>query len=153
MTPTQALSLARRQRSMPLGISLIEILVVIVIIGILAAVVVPNVMSRPDEARVAAAKQDFANILQQLDIYRLDNFQYPTEAQGLAALVSPPNTEPLPPNWRPGGYLKKMPADPWGRPYIYLLRPDGLGAEIRSLGADGKPGGEGVAADLSSSGI
>lgn len=140
-------------RTRPEGISLIEILVVIVIIGVLAAVVVPNVMSRPDEARVVAAKQDFATLSQALELYRLDNFQYPTDAQGLQALVERPTVAPIPPNWRAGGYIKKAPLDPWGQAYSYQRSPDGLSFEIRSLGADGAQGGEGVAADLSSKGL
>ena len=140
-------------RTSPAGISLIEILVVIVIIGVLAAVVVPNVMSRPDEARVVAAKQDFATLSQSLELYRLDNFQYPTDAQGLQALVERPTVAPIPPNWRPGGYIKKAPQDPWGQPYSYQRAPDGLSFEIRSLGADAAAGGEGVSADLSSKGL
>lgn len=137
----------------PYGVTLIEILVVIAIIGILAAVIVPAVMGRPDEARVVAARQDIAAIGQALELYRLDNFAYPTESQGLSALVERPSIEPLPPNWKVGGYLKKMPLDPWGRPYIYVPSSDGFGYEIISLGSDGKPGGQGVSADISSKGI
>jgi general secretion pathway protein G len=127
--------------------------VVIAIIGILAAVVVPAVMNRPDEARVVAARQDIATIGQALELYRLDNYAYPTESQGLGALVAPPTVAPLAPNWKPGGYLRRSPTDPWGRPYVYRPTPDGLSYEIMSLGADGQPGGSGFAADISSKGL
>lgn len=140
-------------RQAPSGVSLIEILVVIAIIGILAAVVVPAVMSRPDEARVVAARQDIANIGQALELYRLDNYSYPTESQGLAALLAPPTIAPLAPNWKPGGYLRRSPTDPWGRPYVYRIAPDGGSYEILSYGVDGQPGGTGFAADISSKGL
>jgi len=137
----------------PYGVTLIEILVVIAIIGILAAVIVPSVMGRPDEARVVAARQDIGAIGQALELYRLDNYAYPTQSQGLAALVERPTIEPITPNWKLGGYLKKMPIDPWGRQYVYVPSPDGFSYEIISLGLDGKPGGQGVSADISSKGI
>lgn len=132
------------------GFTLLEIMIVVVILGVLAALVVPKVMSRPDEARQVAAKQDIASILQALKLYRLDNFRYPTTEQGLQALVSKPATDPVPPNWKGGGYLDRLPKDPWGTPYQYLN--PGVHAEIDvfSLGADGRPGGEGVDADIGS---
>jgi general secretion pathway protein G len=132
------------------GFTLIEIMVVIVILGVLAALIVPRVLERPDEARVVAAKSDIAAIMQALKLYRLDNQRYPTADQGLAALVARPEAEPLPPNWKPGGYLEKLRNDPWGRPYQYLS--PGLRGEIDvlSLGADGKPGGTGHDADVGS---
>ena len=141
--------LAARTRSLR-GFTLIEILVVIVILGILAALVVPRVLERPDEARVIAAKSDIATILQSLKLYRLDNQRYPTAEQGLAALVARPELPPLPPNWKPNGYLERLPKDPWGQPYQYLN--PGLRGEIDvySFGADGKPGGTGVDADVGS---
>lgn len=142
-----------RPRPAPHGFTLIEILVVIAIIGILAAVVVPAVIGRPDEARVVAAKQDLATLSAALDLYRLDNFSYPTSQQGLEALVTPPAKEPLAANWKPGGYIKRINADPWGRSYMYVLGADGLSFEILSYGADGQPGGQGFAADLSSKGL
>ena len=140
-------------RTPPVGFTLSEILVVVVIIGILAAFVVPSVMSKPDEARVVAAKQNLSGIVQALALYRLDNYTYPTNEQGLSALVQAPTLPPLAPNWKAGGYLQKLPQDPWGRPFIYKVTPDGLDVEIISLGADGKEGGSGFAADLSSKGI
>ena len=132
------------------GFTLIEILVVIVILGILAALVVPRVLERPDEARVIAAKSDIATIMQALKLYRLDNQRYPTTEQGLNALVSAPTIPPIPPNWKPGGYLERLPKDPWGQPYQYLN--PGLRGEIDvySFGADGQPGGTGNDADIGS---
>ena len=132
------------------GFTLIEIMIVVVILGILAAIVVPKILDRPDQARVTAAKTDIATIMQQLKLYRLDNATYPSTDQGLTALTVKPTTNPLPPNWRTGGYLERLPNDPWGRPYQYLN--PGLKGEIDvySLGADGQPGGEGSAADIGS---
>ena len=132
------------------GFTLIEVMVVIVILGILAALVVPRVLSRPDEARAVAAKQDIAVIGQALKLYRLDNQRYPTAEQGLAALVAKPEAAPVPPNWKPGGYLERLPKDPWGNPYQYVN--PGLHGEIDvlSFGADGKPGGEATDADIGS---
>ncbi len=132
------------------GFTLVEILVVIVILGILAALVVPRVLERPDEARVIAAKNDVAAILQALKLYRLDNGRYPTSEQGLSSLVKRPTQVPLPPNWKPNGYLERLPKDPWGNPYQYLS--PGLRGEIDvfSFGADGAPGGAGVDADVGS---
>jgi general secretion pathway protein G len=143
-------SLPRRVESVTAGFTLIEILVVIVILGILAALVVPRVLERPDEARVVAAKADIASILQALKLYRLDNQRYPTADQGLAALVARPAVEPIPPNWKPNGYLERLPKDPWGHPYQYLN--PGLRGEIDvfSFGADGQPGGTGIDADVGS---
>ncbi|MBV8048911.1 MAG: type II secretion system major pseudopilin GspG [Paludibacterium sp.] len=130
------------------GFTLIEIMVVIVILGVLGALIVPKVMSRPDEARVVAAKQDINALMQALKLYRLDNGRYPSSAQGLSALVRKPAEPPEPKNWKPGGYLERLPEDPWGDPYRYAN--PGLHGEIDvwSLGADGQPGGEGVNADI-----
>ena len=132
------------------GFTLVEIMIVVVILGILAAVVVPKLLDRPDQARVTAAKSDIAVIMQQLKLYRLDNTTYPSTDQGLSALTVKPTTNPLPLNWKTGGYLERLPNDPWGRPYLYLN--PGLKGEIDvySLGADGQPGGEGSNADIGS---
>jgi general secretion pathway protein G len=132
------------------GFTLIEVMIVVVILGILAAVVIPRILDRPDQARVTAAKADIAVIMQQLKLYRLDNALYPATDQGLQALTIKPTTNPIPPNWKPGGYLEKLPNDPWGRPYQYLN--PGLKGELDvfSLGADGQPGGEGNNADIGS---
>lgn len=132
------------------GFTLIEIMVVIVILGVLAALIVPRVLERPDEARAIAAKSDIAAIQQALKLYRLDNQRYPTAEQGLTALVARPEAPPVPPNWKPNGYLDKLRADPWGRPYQYLN--PGLKGEIDvfSLGADGQPGGAGADTDIGS---
>ncbi len=129
------------------GFTLIELMVVLVIIGVLAALVVPNVLDRADDARVSAARTDVNNLVQALRLYRLDNQRYPSTEQGLQALVQRPTAEPLAPNWRP--YLDRLPRDPWGRPYVYA-NPGERGGEIDVLswGADGKPGGEGRSADV-----
>jgi general secretion pathway protein G len=141
---------ARRTCPTRNGFTLIEVLVVIVILGILAALVVPRVLERPDEARVIAAKSDIATILAALKLYRLDNQRYPTSEQGLDALATRPTQPPPPPNWKPNGYLERLPKDPWGRPYQYLN--PGLRGEIDvfSFGADGQPGGTGIDADVGS---
>ena len=130
------------------GFTLIEVMVVVVILGILAALVVPKVMSRPDEARQVAARQDIGGLLQALKLYRLDNRRYPSSEQGLRALVEKPAQPPLPDNWKPGGYVERLPLDPWGQPYQYLN--PGLRGEIDvfSFGADGVAGGEGADADI-----
>ena len=130
--------------------TLIEIMVVIVILGVLAALIVPSVIGRPEEARVIAAKQDIATIVQALKLYRLDNHRYPSTEQGLQALVSVPTVAPRPPTGKQGGYLERLPKDPWGHPYRYLS--PGVHAEIDvfSYGADGAQGGSGRDADIGS---
>jgi general secretion pathway protein G len=130
------------------GFTLIEVLVVIVILTILAAFVIPRVMDQPDRARVTKARQDVSGLVTALNIYRLDNFSYPSTGQGLEALVQNPTGLPAAPNWKPGGYIDRLPRDPWGNPYQYLH--PGLHGEIDvySLGADGAAGGEGLNADI-----
>lgn len=128
------------------GFTLIEILIVVVILGILGAVVVPTILSRPDTARVQAAQTDLRALSQTLEIYRLDNFQYPSSEQGLESLVDRPSGFPEPKNWNPEGYLKKLPTDPWGSPYLY--EKTGSSYSLISLGADGQEGGEGFDADI-----
>ena len=130
------------------GFTLIEIMVVIVIIGILGALVVPSIIGRADEARVTAAETDLKAISNALDLYRLDNFNYPSTDQGLEALVSKPSGQPEAPNWNPDGYLKKLPTDPWGREYLYISPGIHGPFDLYSLGADGKEGGSDSAADL-----
>ncbi len=132
------------------GFTLLEIMVVVVILGILAALVVPKIISRPDEARVIAAKQDIASLMQAFKLYRLDNQRYPTTEQGLQALLTKPTAAPIPLNWKVGGYVERLPKDPWGNPYQYLS--PGVRGEIDvfSYGADGAPGGEGNDADIGS---
>jgi general secretion pathway protein G len=130
------------------GFTLVEIMVVVVILAVLAALVVPRVVGRTDEARAVAAQQDIASVLQALKLYRIDNSRYPSNAQGLDALVTRPTTDPLAENWK--SYLDRLPSDPWGRTYLYLN--PGVHGEIDvfSLGADGNPGGEGADADIGS---
>ena len=141
-TPTDPKT--KRQR----GFTLIELMVVLAIIGVLAALVVPNVLNRADDARVTAAKTDVSNLMQALKLYRLDNQNYPTAEQGLNALVVKPTAGPTPLNWKT--YIDKLPNDPWGRPYQYM-NPGVKGeVDVLSLGADGQPGGEGKNADLGS---
>ena len=148
MKRTLTTALAVTHRSLQRGFTLIELMVVLVIIGVLAALIVPNVLDRADDARVTAAKTDVNNLMQALKLYRLDNQRYPTGEQGLAALVSKPGAGPQPPAWR--RYLDKLPADPWGRPYQYLNPGVHGEVDVLSLGADGQPGGEGQNADIGS---
>jgi general secretion pathway protein G len=132
------------------GFTLIEVMVVVVILGILAMIIVPRVMDRPDEARIIAARNDIRAITSALKLYRLDNSVYPGTEQGLQALVQKPETGNIPRNWKQGGYLERLPKDPWGTDYQYLN--PGVRGEIDvfSLGADGQPGGEGKGADIGS---
>ncbi len=130
------------------GFTLIELMVVLVIIGVLAALIVPNVLDRADDARVTAARTDVNNLMQSLKLYRLDNQRYPTAEQGLQALVAKPTASPVPPNWKP--YLEKLPNDPWGRPYQFV-NPGVKGeVDVFSYGADGQAGGEGKDSDVGS---
>lgn len=132
------------------GFTLIEVLVVVVILSILAALIVPKIMDRPDEARVVAAKSDIRAITSALKLYRLDNGVYPSTEQGLQALVKKPETGEIPRNWKSSGYLDRLPKDPWKNDYQYLN--PGLHGDIDvfSLGADGQPGGDGTSADIGS---
>ena len=140
--------LQRGARRLQAGFTLIELMVVLVIIGVLAALIVPNVLDRADDARTTAARTDVNNLMQALKLYKLDNQRYPSAEQGLQALVVRPTAGVIPPNWKP--YLEKLPNDPWGRPYQYIN--PGVKAEIdvMSFGADGQPGGEGKDADIGS---
>ncbi len=130
------------------GFTLIEVMVVVVILGILAAFVVPQIMSRPDEAKMVKAQQDVLRIESALDLYRLDNGQYPSQGQGLAALVQRPTVPPVPEHYSASAYLKRLPKDPWGHDYQYR-NPGVYGdVDVFSLGADGREGGEGTSSDI-----
>ena len=149
MTPSSPPSFAQHaRRRLAAGFTLIELMVVLVIIGVLAALIVPNVLDRADDARVTAARTDIANISQALKLYRLDNQRYPTAEQGLQALIAKPTTAPVPGNWRP--YLEKLPNDPWGQAYQFLNPGIKGEVDVMSFGADGQSGGEGKNADIGS---
>ena len=145
--PVHATAVPGRRRGRH-GFTLIELLVVVTILGILAAMVVPRFMERPEEARAVRARQDLQAISTALNMYRLDNFAYPSTDQGLQALVTRPGGTPEPRNWRAEGYLPRLPQDPWGRDYIYLQPGQRGEFDLYSLGADGQPGGEGGNADI-----
>lgn len=134
----------RRQQ----GFTLLEIMVVLVILGLLVALVAPNVLQNQDKAMVEKARADVALLEQALDMYKLDNFQYPTTDQGLEALVTKPETGPQPKRYNSNGYIKRLPTDPWGNPYQYLQPGTKKAFDVYSLGADGEMGGEGLAADV-----
>ena len=131
------------------GFTLIEIMVVVVILGILAALVAPNVIRRIDDARVTKAKQDIRAYETALNLYRMDNFRYPTTEQGLEALVKQP-TDPNIKNWKAGGYIQSLRKDPWGNDYTYISPGSHGDYDLFTLGADGQPGGEGTDADIGS---
>ena len=130
------------------GFTLIEVMVVVVILGVLAAIVVPRIMSRPDEARTVKAQQDIRAISAALDLYKLDNLRYPTTAQGIEALLEQPADLPNGARWHAGGYLARRPSDPWGQPYLYLQPGQHGSFDLYSLGADGATGGDHTDADI-----
>jgi general secretion pathway protein G len=130
------------------GFTLIELMVVLLIIGVLAALIVPNVLDRADDARVTAAKTDVGNLMQALKLYKLDNQRYPSTEQGLQALLAKPTSAPVPPNWK--SYLDQLPNDPWGKAYIFLNPGIKGEVDVMSFGADGQSGGEGKNADIGS---
>ena len=136
-------------RSSQRGFTLIEIMVVVVIIGVLGAIVVPQFMSRPDQAKVTAARTDIQAISTALEMYRLDTLNYPSTQQGPESLTKRPAGTPVAKNWNPQGYLKSLPVDPWGTPYQYLNPGTrSAGYDLYSLGSDGVPGGEEHGADI-----
>ncbi|OOC09126.1 MULTISPECIES: type II secretion system major pseudopilin GspG [Thioalkalivibrio] len=130
------------------GFTLIEVMVVVVILGILAAIVVPRVMDRPDDARLTKVKQDIRTIESALNLYRLDNFRYPSTDQGLEALVEPPTSGPEPAQYRDGGYMDRLPNDPWGNEYQYLHPGRHGDFDVFSFGANGRRGGEGIEGEI-----
>ncbi|MDO8653625.1 MAG: type II secretion system major pseudopilin GspG [Undibacterium sp.] len=138
--------IVRRSR----GFTLIEIMVVVVIMGILAALVVPKLMGRTDDARIVAAKQDISTIMQALKLYKLDNMHYPSTEQGVQSLIVKPTSGPSANGWKTGGYIDKLPKDPWGNSYQYLSPGIKGEVDVFSLGADGQPGGAGNDADIGS---
>ena len=144
--------LTRCKHSSPItairGFTLIEIMIVVVIIGILASIVAPIIMDRPDQARVVAARNDIQAIMSAFKLYRLDNASYPSAEQGLLALVKKPDVGNIPRNWKPGGYIDRLPKDPWQNEYQYLNPGIHGEVDVFSYGRDGKPGGEGYDADI-----
>ncbi|MBS3804178.1 MAG: type II secretion system major pseudopilin GspG [Oleiphilaceae bacterium] len=138
-----------RQATHQRGFTLIEIMVVMVILGLLVAIVGPNIMGRSDQAKVTVAKTQMSNIANALDLYRLDNSHYPSTQQGLEALVEKPNGNPEPRNWNASGYMKNVPQDPWNNEYQYISPGSERPYDLYSYGSDGRQGGEGDAADIS----
>ncbi|MBF0625658.1 MAG: type II secretion system major pseudopilin GspG [Magnetococcales bacterium] len=130
------------------GFTLIEVMVVVAILATLAALVVPRIMDRPDEARMVKARQDIRGLEAALNLYKLDNFVYPSTDQGLEALVKRPQGQPAAPNWKDGGYLSHVPKDPWKQPYHYLQPGEKGPFDLYTLGADGREGGEGPNKDI-----
>ena len=130
------------------GFTLLEILIVVAIIAILASVVVPKIIGRVDDAQISKVRSDIGAMEAALDLYRLDNFQYPSTDQGLEALVTKPSGDPEPRNWKAGGYIKRLEKDPWGNDYQYLHPGEHGDTDIFSMGEDGQLGGEGLAADV-----
>lgn len=142
--------LRRRRPAADAGFSLLELMVVVVILSVLALVIVPRVIDRPDQARAVRAQSDIAAIASAIKLYRLDNYRYPTTEQGLAALVSKPAADPLPANWAENGYMDRLPVDPWGQPYQYLSPGVHGEFDIFTYGANGVAGGSGADADIGS---
>lgn len=130
------------------GFTLIEIMVVVVILGILAAVIVPKIMDRPDQARITKAQQDIRTLKNALNLYKLDNYNYPSTDQGLDAMVKQPSGTPEAKNWKSGGYIERLPKDPWKNDYQFLNPGVHGEIDIYSFGADGQPGGDGLNADI-----
>lgn len=151
MLSASRFSLRRAQSSsLQRGFTLIEIMVVVVIMGILAALVVPKLMGRTDDARILAARQDISTLMQSLKLYKLDNHRYPTTEQGLQSLITKPTSGPAANGWKTGGYVDKLPKDPWGNPYQYMSPGVKGEVDVFSFGADGQAGGEGNDADIGS---
>lgn len=144
------LSLQQKNSRLRRGFTLVELMVVVVIIGVLAALVVPRLMGRTDDARVLAAKQDIDTFTQALKLYRLDNQRYPSTEQGLQALITKPTIAPIPPNWKTGGYIDRLKLDPWGLAYQYQMPGTRGEVDVFSYGADGIPGGVDINADIGS---
>jgi general secretion pathway protein G len=144
------MKLLSRKKNRQAGFTLIELMVVIVILGVLAGLIIPRIMGRPDEARQAKARIQMEALESALKLYKLDNGSYPTTEQGLNALVEAPTVGNIPKNWRQGGYLEKskVPKDPWGNDFIYLSPGNHGDFDLTCLGADGEPGGEGVNKDI-----
>src|SRR5208337_913576 len=144
------MKLFSRKKNRQAGFTLIELMVVIVILGVLAGLIIPRIMGRPDEARQAKARIQMEALESALKLYKLDNGSYPTTEQGLNALVEAPTVGNIPKNWRQGGYLEKskVPKDPWGNDFIYLSPGNHGDFDLTCLGADGEPGGEGVNKDI-----
>jgi general secretion pathway protein G len=141
---------SQRKQRRSRGFTLVEIMVVVVIIGILGALVVPKLLGRTGESRVTAAKVDIATMMQALKLYKLDNQRYPSTEQGLQALITKPTAGPAANGWKSGGYIEKLPKDPWGNAYQYLSPGIHGEVDVFSLGADGQPGGTGEDADVGS---
>ncbi|CAN7628584.1 type II secretion system major pseudopilin GspG [Massilia sp. LjRoot122] len=141
---------SQRKQRRARGFTLVEIMVVVVIIGILGALVVPKLLGRTGESRVTAAKVDIATMMQALKLYKLDNQRYPSTEQGLQALITKPTAGPSAGGWKDGGYIEKLPKDPWGNAYQYLSPGIHGEVDVFSLGADGQPGGTGEDADVGS---
>lgn len=147
---TKLMTLPVQKNRRNAGFTLIEIMVVVVIMGILAALVVPKLMGRTDDARITATRTDIATLMQALKLYKLDNQRYPSTEQGLQALIAKPTTGTIPNGWKEGGYLDKLPKDQWGKPFQYLSPGIKGEVDVFSLGADGMPGGTGNDADIGS---